>query len=158
MLSFVIECPSSVCPSLLVHIGYGASLSKRRPCQAAWVGRTRRRDCDDVLEDPTPDHWSSSSSCSRTPQAGTRYPWMEHWERHYPWSNQWNPPFDITNTDPRQCGDGRCEVIPTFDGENFRQYQRRVRLFASTSGVHSSRVKEYITWKHRMVLRICSTT
>ena len=66
----------------------------------------------------TPDHWSSSSSCSWTLQAGTQYPWMGHWERHSLWSNQWNRP-----------------LIPTFDGADFRQYKRRIRLFASNTQV-----------------------
>ena len=87
----------------------------------------------------TPDHWSSSSPCSRTPQAGTQYPWMGHWERHSLWSNQSNPPVDITINDPRQCGDGRGEVTPTFDGTNFRQHKRRVRLFASNTQVASEK-------------------
>ena len=72
-------------------------------------------------------------------QAGTQYPWTGHWERHSPWSNQGNPPFDITNKDPRQYGDGRGDVIPTFDGTNFRQYKRRVRLFVSDTRVAPAR-------------------
>ena len=87
----------------------------------------------------TTDHWSSSSSCSWTPQAGTPYPWTWHWERHSPWSNQWNSPIDITSNDPRQFGDGRGVVIPTFDGVDFRQYERLVRLFVSNSRVAPER-------------------
>ena len=69
-------------------------------------------------------------------QAGTQYSWTWHnWERHSPWSNQgspqWNSPVDTTNNDPRQYGDGGGEVIPSFDGTDFRQYERRVRLFVS---------------------------
>ena len=65
-----------------------------------------------------------------TPQAG----WTLHyWERHSPRSNQgwpqWNSPVDTASNDPRQYGDGRGEVIPSFDGTNFRQYERRGRLF-----------------------------
>ena len=87
----------------------------------------------------TPDHWSSSSSL--TPQA---YSWTWHnWEHHAPLSNQgspqWNSPVDTTSSDPRQCGDGRGEVIPTFDGVDFRQYERRVRLFVSNTRVAPER-------------------
>ena len=83
----------------------------------------------------TPDHWSSSSSCSWTLQAGTQHPWMGHWERHSPWSNQWNRPVDITTNDPRQHGDGWGEVIPTIDGADFRPHKRPVRLFAHNAQV-----------------------
>ena len=36
---------------------------------------------------------------------------------------------------PWQYGDGRCEVIPPFDGTDFRRYERRVRLFVSNTRV-----------------------
>ena len=57
-------------------------------------------------------------------------------------------------------------MIPSFDGMDFRQYERRVRLFVSHTrvapqrragkllDVHSTCVKESRTWKHRRVLRI----
>ena len=38
-----------------------------------------------------------------------------------PWSNQWKSPVDTMSSDPRQYGDGRGEVIPSFDGTDFRQ-------------------------------------
>ena len=77
---------------------------------------------------------------SINPQAG----WTWHqWERHSPWSNQdlpqWDSPVDITSNDPRQYGDGRSEVIPTFDGTDFRQYERRSRLFVSNTRVAPER-------------------
>ena len=57
---------------------------------------------------------------SSNPQAG----WTWYWECRSPWSNQWNSPVDTqwnstvdtTSNDPRQCGGGRDEVIPSFDG------------------------------------------
>ena len=65
-------------------------------------------------------------------------------------------------------------MIPSFDGTDFRQYERRVRLFESnTRGAPerrlvnfwsdskdgpSIRVRESTTWKHRMVFRICWIT
>ena len=78
----------------------------------------------------TPDRWSSLSASN--PQAG----WTWYWEHHSPWSNQWNSPVDTqwnstvdtTSSDPRQCGDERDEVIPSFDGTDFRQFETRVRL------------------------------
>ena len=48
-----------------------------------------------------------------------------------PLITQWNSPVDTTSSDPRQYGDGRDEVIPSFDGTDFRQSERRVRLFVS---------------------------
>ena len=72
---------------------------------------------------------------SINPQAG--------WTWHSPWSNQdllqWDSPVDITSNDPRQHGDGRSEVIPTFDGTDFRQYERQVRLFVSNTRVAPER-------------------
>ena len=78
------------------------------------------------------------------------------------------------SNDPRQYGDERAKVIPSVDGTDFRQYERRVLLFVSTTrvapereagkllgdwkDVHLTRVKEYRTWKHRLVLRICLIT
>ena len=60
-------------------------------------------------------------------------------ERHSPWLNQgspqWNSTVDTTSNDPRQYGDGWDEVIPSFDGADFRQYERRVRLFVSHTRV-----------------------
>ena len=59
------------------------------------------------------------------------------------------------------------DVIPTFDGTNFRQYKRRVRLFVSNTRVAPARragkllerLEEYYrTWKHCMVSRICLIT
>ena len=41
--------------------------------------------------------------------------------------------------DPRQYGDGRGEVIPSFDGTDFRLYERRVRLFVSNTRVAPAR-------------------
>ena len=52
---------------------------------------------------------------------------------------QWKSPIEVTSNDPRQYGDGRGEVIPTFDGADFRQYERRVRLFASNTRVAPER-------------------
>ena len=52
-----------------------------------------------------------------------------------PWSNQWNSPVALTSNDPQQYGDGRSEVIPSFDGTDFREYERRVRLFVSNTRV-----------------------
>ena len=43
------------------------------------------------------------------------------------------------SNDPRQYGDGRGEVIPSFDGTDFRQYERRVRLFVSNTRVAPER-------------------
>ena len=73
----------------------------------------------------TPDHWSSSSSSLHQSE------WAWHqWERQSPWSSQdlpqWNSLVDVTSNDPRQYGDGRSEVIPTFDGADSRQYERRI--------------------------------
>ena len=52
------------------------------------------------------------------PQA---YSWTWHdWERRSPWSNPWNSPGDTMSNDPRQYGDGRGEVIPSFDGTDFQ--------------------------------------
>ena len=73
----------------------------------------------------------------RTPQA---YSWTWHnWERLSPWSNQgsplWNSPVDTSSNDLRQYGAGRDEVIPSFDGTDFRQYERRYRLFVSNTRV-----------------------
>ena len=31
------------------------------------------------------------------------------------WSNQWNSSVNTTNSDPRQNGDGRSEVVPSWD-------------------------------------------
>ena len=63
-----------------------------------------------------------------------------HWERHSPWSNQdlpqWKSPVNVTSNDPRQFGG---EVIPTFDGTDFRQYEMRVRLFVSNTRVAPER-------------------
>ena len=179
MSDVIIACPSSVC-ALSVNIGGGASLSKEATLSASVCEQTRRRDCvklesrnpqgtwyEGTWNDwswKTPDHWSSSSSS--TPQACS---WTWHnWEHHSPWSKQ---AMDTTSNDPRQYGDGRGEVIPTFDGADFRQYERRVRLCVQyTSGPrekglvnfwsdckdeHPTRLKEYRTWKHRMLLRIC---
>ena len=120
----------------------------------------------------TPDHRSSSSST--TPQAG----WTWHkWERHSTWSNpdllQWHSRVDLTSNDPRQYGDGWGEVIPSFDGTDFRQYDMAgssfrvpypsglrekglVKFWRDWKDVHSIRVKETRTWKLLMVLRICS--
>ena len=39
----------------------------------------------------------------------------------------------------RQYGDGRGEVISSFDGTDFRQYERRVRLFVSNTRVAERR-------------------
>ena len=52
---------------------------------------------------------------------------------------QWNSPVDLTNNDPRQHGDGRGEVIPTFGGSDFRQCERWVRLFVSNTRVAPER-------------------
>ena len=129
-------CPSSVCTSPMVNIGSGASRGGDpvRPPE----GATRRRDClerkstkaegwyDGTWNDgclKAPDYWSSSSSS--LPAA---YSWMWPWEHHSPWSNQWNSPVDTqwnspvdtTSSDPRQCGDGRGEVIPSFDGADLQ--------------------------------------
>ena len=66
-----------------------------------------------------------------------------NWERHSPWSNQGSPqrnsPVDTTSNDQRQYGDGRGEVIPSFDGADFRQYERRVRLLVSNTRVAPER-------------------
>ena len=52
---------------------------------------------------------------------------------------QWNSPFDTTSSDPRQYGDGRGEVMPSLDGTDFRQYERRVRLSVSNTRVAPER-------------------
>ena len=56
-----------------------------------------------------------------------------------PVDTQWNSPVDTTISDPQQYGDGRSEVIPSFDGTNFRQYERQVRLFVSNTQVAPER-------------------
>ena len=95
-----------------------------------------------MLQDP--DHWSFSSSL--TPQASTQHSWTGHngnWERYSLWSKrgspQWNSPVDTASNDPRQCGDGWREVIPSFDGTDFRQCERRVRLVVSHTRVAPER-------------------
>ena len=66
--------------------------------------------------------------------------WTWHdWERHALWSNRWNSPVDVTTKDPRQYGDGQGEVIPSFDGTDFRQHERRFRLFVSKTRVAPER-------------------
>ena len=60
-------------------------------------------------------------------QLGTTFSLVE------PGSPQWNSPVDTTCNDSRQYGDGRGEVIPPFDGKDFREYERRVRLFVSNT-------------------------
>ena len=47
----------------------------------------------------------------------------------------WNSIVDVTSNDPLQYGDGRGEVIPTFDEADFCQCERRVRLFVSNTRV-----------------------
>ena len=140
-----------VCPSLSVNIGSGASLSKEATLSPV-CERTRRRDCVKSESMTTQgwydgtwnewcwkslDHWSSSSSSK--PRAG----WMWYKERHSPWLNQgspqWNLTVDTKSSDPRQYGDGWDEVIPSFDGTDFRQYERRVRLFLSHTRVAPER-------------------
>ena len=54
-------------------------------------------------------------------------------------TTQWNSPVDTTSNDPQEYGGGRGEVIPSFDGTDFRQYERRVRLFVSNTGVAPER-------------------
>ena len=61
-------------------------------------------------------------------------PWSNQWN-----STQWNSPVDTVSNDPRQYGDGRCEVIPSFDGTDFRQNGKRVRLFVSNTRVAPAR-------------------
>ena len=39
------------------------------------------------------------------------------------------------SNDPRQSGDGQAKLIPSFDGTDFRQYERRVLLFVSNTRV-----------------------
>ena len=148
---------------------------RRRPYQAAWVSEKTTGLCevDGMTERGTTGAGEPQiTRSSTTPQGG----WTWHlWERHSPLSNQdlpqWNAPVDLTSNDPRQHGDGRGEVIPTCDGADFRQYERRVRLFVSNTrvaqreglvnfwrdwkDVHSIRVKESRTWKLLMVFRIC---
>ena len=51
----------------------------------------------------------------------------------------WSSPSDTMCNDPRQSGDGRGEVIPSFDGTDFRQYEMRVRLFVSNTRVAPAR-------------------
>ena len=186
MSAFVIASPSSVHASLLVNTGGGAFfLSKEATLSGRLCERSRRRDCvklksvttegtwcEGTWNDwrwKTPDHWSSLRSS--TPQA---YSWTWHgWEHHSPWSNQWNSLTDTLSDDSRQCGDGRGEVIPAFDGTELRQYERRARLFVSNTrvaparragklverlDVHSIHARAYKTWKHRMASRICSIT
>ena len=85
--------------------------------------------------DKTWNDWCWSSSSSSTPQAGTQYSWTWHnCDRHSHWSNQGSP-VDTTSNDPRQYGDGRGEVIPSFDETDSRQCERRARLFASNTRV-----------------------
>ena len=120
-----------------------------------------------MLEDPR--SWSSSSSS--TPQASTQYSWT--WQDGGMFS-LWNSLVDTRSNDPRQYDDGWDEVIPSFDGTDFRQYERRVRLFVSNTrvapegrgvnfcsdskDVPSIRVKEYRTWKPLVVLRMSLIT
>ena len=54
-------------------------------------------------------------------------------------SPQWNSTVDTPSNVPRQYGDGRDEAIPSFDGTDFRQYERRVRLFVSHTRVAPER-------------------
>ena len=91
-----------------------------------------------------------------------------------PGSPQWTSTVDTTSSDPRQYGDGRGEVTPSFDGTDFKQYEKRVRLFVSNTRVGPVRkagkllerlegrafdsTEEYRTWKHRMVLRMSPIT
>ena len=49
---------------------------------------------------------------------------------------QWKSPVNVTSNDPLQFGG---EVIPTFDGTDFRQYEMRVRLFVSNTRVAPER-------------------
>ena len=81
----------------------------------------------------TPDDWRSPSSSTPVAYSST---W--HWEHHSSWSNQWNS-VDTTNNDLRQCGAGWSEVIPSFDGTDFSQFERRVRLFESNTRVAPQR-------------------
>ena len=46
---------------------------------------------------------------------------------------------DTRSNDPRQYDDGWDEVIPSFDGTDFRQYERRVLLFVSNTRVAPER-------------------
>ena len=64
------------------------------------------------------------------------------------WSNQWTSPVDTTSSDPGQFGDGRGEVIPSCDGTDFRQYERRVRLFESNARVASE------SWAGKLLERL----
>ena len=48
-------------------------------------------------------------------------------------------PVDTMSNDPRQSGDGRAKVIPSFDGTDFRQDERRVLLFVTNTRVAPER-------------------
>ena len=74
-------------------------------------------------------------------------------------------PVDTTSSDPRQYGDGRGEVIPSFDGADFIRYERRgssfcvqytsdptqreglVNFWSDWKDVHSIHVKKSRTWE-----------
>ena len=62
-------------------------------------------------------------------------------------------PLTPTSNDPRQYGDGRGEVIPSFDGTDFRQHERRILLFCvhiNTSGhQREGLVNFWSDWKGR---------
>ena len=146
--------------------------------------RTRRRDCV-KLESMnaegtwyegkwndwrwrTPDHWSF-----KLDGCGTRNDILlgRTRDRHSAIR-----PVDTTSTVPRQYGDGRGEVIPSFDGTDFRRHERRGLLFcvqytsdptqreglesfwSDSKDMRSICVKKSRTWKHRMVLRSCLIT
>ena len=111
----------------------------------------------------------TSSVLMDVAQLGTPCSLVEPGVRH-----SGNSHVDATSNDPRQHGEGRGEVIPSFHGTDFRQYERRVRLFVSNTRVAPERragkflerlegrasicVKGSKTWKHTMVLRICLIT
>ena len=163
-----IACPSSVCTSILVNIGSRASQGgdPLRPP----VGATRRRGCvelesmsadgwyDGAWNDwrwKTPDYWSSSSS-----SMPVAYSWTWEWQHHAPRSHQWSS-VDTTNNDPRQCGDEWDEVLASFNGTNFSQYEKQVRVFECNTRVAPERRAGKLSEKHgqhRRVLKFCSIT
>ena len=120
---------------------------KRRPCQAACTGLREVGFREGTWSDGTwndwrwraPDRWSSSSSSA--PQAGTVL--VDEAQLGTALSigrtREWNSPVDTTSNGPRQYGDGRGEVITAFDGTDFRQYERPVRLSVSNTRVAPER-------------------
>ena len=89
-----------------------------------------------MLEDPRSLEFLEfidTSSVLMDVALGTSFPWSNQWNS--PVDTQWNSPVDTTSTDPRQYGDGRSEVIPSFDG----QHEMRVHFSVSNARVAPER-------------------